>query len=78
VSESAANNESPYLQPVFLCEWWNDTVQQQVLHRSLAHYRLICEQLFTREASREHADTGLLSSSGPTANGFPYFPKLFS
>jgi hypothetical protein len=24
-------NESPNLHPVFLCEWWNDTVHAQVL-----------------------------------------------
>jgi hypothetical protein len=30
VTESASNNDSPNLHPVFLCERWNDTVQAQV------------------------------------------------
>jgi hypothetical protein len=33
MSESASNNESPNLHPVFLCERWNDTVQAQVLDK---------------------------------------------
>jgi hypothetical protein len=31
--ESAANNESPNLHPVFLCKRWNDTVQPKVLDK---------------------------------------------
>ena len=32
-SESRLPSESPNLQPVFLCERWNDTVQAQVLDK---------------------------------------------
>ena len=33
MSESASNNESPNLHPVFLREGWDDTVQAQVLDK---------------------------------------------
>ena len=33
MAESASNNDSPNLHPVFLCERWNDTVQAQVLDK---------------------------------------------
>jgi len=52
MSESASNNESPNLHPVFLRHRWDDAVQAQILDKLSVN---LCEQVGSgREVRRPH------------------------